>query len=67
MLNALRLKQGFPAELFTQRTGLPVPEITERLESAVSLGLLSFEQQHIQPTDRGWLYLNDLIQLFLEE
>src|SRR6185503_1278483 len=34
MLNALRLIEGFPLELFTQRTGLPITTINEKMNRA---------------------------------
>ena len=67
MLNALRLKQGFPTELYTQRTGLDYSTLHNGLEFALSRDLLSINNNHITPTDHGWLYLNEAIQLFLEE
>ncbi len=67
MLNALRLKQGFHTELYTQRTGLDKSTLASGLKSAISRDLLSINNNHIVPTDRGWLYLNEAIQFFLEE
>ena len=37
------------------------------LELAISRGLLDINNKQITPTDHGWLYLNEAIQLFLEE
>ena len=67
MLNALRLKQGFDADLYSQRTGLDYSTLNSGLESALSRDLLTVNNNHIAPTERGWLYLNEVIQLFLEE
>ena len=67
MLNALRLRQGFHTDLYTQRTGLSYSTLSNELESAISHDLLSINNNHISPTDHGWLYLNEAIQLFLEE
>jgi putative oxygen-independent coproporphyrinogen III oxidase len=65
MLNALRLVEGFPAELFSARTGLPLTGIEDRLQEAEKQGLLERSVRHIRPTGRGRRFLNDLQQLFL--
>jgi len=67
MMNALRLKQGFPKTLFTERSGLPIHQITHTLEKAEQLKLISHDLTHIKPTEHGWHFLNDLITLFLKE
>jgi oxygen-independent coproporphyrinogen-3 oxidase len=66
MLNALRLVQGVPAELFGQRTGLDASVIARRLALAAERGLLEADPRRIRPTPRGRLFLNDLLQLFLD-
>jgi oxygen-independent coproporphyrinogen-3 oxidase len=65
MLNALRLVDGFPAELFAARTGLPALLIEPGLAVAEERGLLERKAGRIQPTDRGRRFLNDLVALFL--
>jgi putative oxygen-independent coproporphyrinogen III oxidase len=65
MLNALRLVEGFPLALFTERTGLPVTEILASLHSGEQQGLLARDLGHVRPTERGQRFLNDLLGLFL--
>ena len=65
MLNALRLSNGFAATLFTERTGLPITAISRQLESAEKRGLITRDIKHIKPTDKGRLFLNDLLEIFL--
>jgi oxygen-independent coproporphyrinogen-3 oxidase len=65
MLNALRLVEGFPAELFAARCGLPLSLIEPRLEAAERKKLLHRSAQRIRPTERGRRFLNDLVGLFL--
>ena len=65
MLNALRLLEGFPAELFAARCGLPLSLIESRLASAEEKGLIERSVQRIRPTARGSVFLNDLVGLFL--
>lgn len=65
MLNALRLQQGFPVNLFYERTGLTLNQIEPQLQAAEAQGLLTRDFQTIRPTEKGQLFLNDLMQLFL--
>ncbi len=66
MLNALRLVDGVPAELYAARTGLPGATILRKLQAARDKGLLEEDTLRIRPTRRGRLFLNDLQQLFLD-
>ena len=65
MLNALRLREGFPRALFTERTGLPASAIEAAVQQAVQRGLLQADLQRLQPTARGFDFLSDLQALFL--
>jgi oxygen-independent coproporphyrinogen-3 oxidase len=65
MLNALRLKNGFKADLFMTRTGQSVDCIRGKLDRAQSIGLLEDDMNVIIPTKRGFDFLNDLQALFL--
>ena len=65
MLNALRLVEGFPAELFAARCGLPVALVESKLQAAEEKDLIVRTGQHIRPTARGRRFLNDLLALFL--
>jgi oxygen-independent coproporphyrinogen-3 oxidase len=65
MLNALRLVEGFPLTLFSERTGLPLSAIATQLDEAERKGLLQRDWQRVQPTERGRLFLNDLLAIFV--
>jgi oxygen-independent coproporphyrinogen-3 oxidase len=65
MLNALRLVEGFPVSLFEERTGLPLAVIQEKLGKAERDGLLERDWRRIRPTERGRLFLNELLERFL--
>ena len=65
MLNALRLIEGFPVTLFTQRTGLPLNVIEPQLSRAESAGLIARDHARIAPTAKGQRFLNDLLEGFL--
>jgi oxygen-independent coproporphyrinogen-3 oxidase len=65
MLNALRLKEGVPAEYFSERTGLSIAAIAHQLEAAVKRGLLDADPTRLRATPQGWAFLNDLQEMFL--
>jgi oxygen-independent coproporphyrinogen-3 oxidase len=65
MLNALRLVEGFPVGLFTERTGLPFSAVQPGLERGEKQGLLVRDLKVIRPTERGQRFLNELLALFL--
>lgn len=67
MMNALRLNQGFAAQLFEARTALPLIRIEGPLRQAEEEGLIKRRPGHIAPTDRGRRFLNRLLELFLVE
>jgi oxygen-independent coproporphyrinogen-3 oxidase len=66
MLNALRLVQGVPAGRFEERTGLALASVARKLAAAEDQGLLERDPRRIRPTLRGRLFLNELLQLFMD-
>lgn len=67
MLNALRLKNGFDSHLYRDHTGQELSGIEHKLQLAVEKGLLERTDTHIQPSNHGYLFLNDLQMLFLSD
>jgi len=65
MLNALRLREGVPRSLFGERTGMPTSAIDAAVLQAQQRGLLQADLQTLQPTERGFDFLNDLQAMFL--
>ncbi len=65
MLNALRLADGFPPYLFTERTGLTITAIDKVLKQAEDRGLLYRDHMVIKPTEMGRRFLTDLQGMFL--
>lgn len=65
MLNALRLTDGVPSTLFTERTGLPLSCLQAVRAQAQKRGLLHDNPHLLRATDLGYRYLNDLTSLFL--
>ncbi len=66
MLNLLRLHEGFPLADFEAGTGLPRSTIGPALAEACRRGWLQVHGQHVQPTELGRRFTNDVIELFLD-
>jgi len=67
MLNALRLRDGFDINEYSERTGLPSSTIEKSIQVAIEKGFLTQTHSWLQPTTRGFDFLNDLTSLFLED
>ena len=65
MLNALRLREGFELARFAERTGMPLSAIAGPLAEAERRGLVERDLHHVRPSERGFDFLNDLLELFL--
>jgi len=65
MLNALRLRDGFELEQFSQRTGLAITAIQKGLDEAERKGLITRDFVRVKPSERGFDFLSDLQALFL--
>ena len=66
MLNTLRLVDGFPVGLLTERTGLAVSVIEKQLRQAEQQGLIERDWKRIRPSAKGQRFLNELLELFLD-
>jgi len=66
MLGALRLNQGAPTSLFTQRCALDINYLDKPRQKAEQLGLLQADNHQLVTTEKGRLFLNDLLQLFMD-
>jgi len=67
MMNALRLTDGVPLELFSERTGLPLAAIEKSALAGRQQRLLEVVDNRLRPTLLGRRFLNRLIGLFLAE
>ena len=65
-MNALRLVDGVPTGYYAARTGQPLTSIAAQLQLAREKGLLEPWDTRLRPTERGRLFLNDLLEMFLE-
>lgn len=65
MLNALRLKEPVPLAMFQQRTGCTLASIREVVTRAEDDGLLEVRRGALSATDKGFRFLNELLERFL--
>lgn len=65
LMNVLRLTDGVPAALFSERTGLPLTQLAESRREAEARKLLLSDPQRLTASREGQLFLNDLLQHFL--
>ncbi len=65
MMNALRLVDGVPTDYYLARTGMSFAALQGVRNEAVARGWLLASDHHIQASEQGLRFLNDLLQLFL--
>ncbi|MTH48142.1 radical SAM family heme chaperone HemW [Intestinirhabdus alba] len=66
-MNRFRLLEAAPRREFTDFTGLDEAVIRPQLDEAIARGYLNESARHWQITERGKLFLNDLLERFLAE
>lgn len=66
MMNAMRLTDGVPLDLFQQRSGLPFLTLQRSIKEAQAKGLLLVSDEKMQPTQLGKRFLNELLTIFLD-
>lgn len=62
-MNALRLVEGVPISVWQAHTGRPLIALSERLAPARKKGLLVEDEQRLQASPQGLLFLNELLAL----
>ncbi len=65
LMNVLRLSEGVPSALFSERTGLPLAQLDGARREAEARKLLLADPQRLTASREGQLFLNDLLQHFL--
>lgn len=65
LLNVLRMPEGFATSAFEAATGLGFELIQKQVSSLQAQELLSFEDSHIRPTEKGQQFLNSVLETFL--
>ncbi len=66
MMNALRLTEGFAPSLFAAHTGQPLTLVEAPLRQAEERGLLAWSVDNIRASEKGRLFLDDLLGIFAE-
>ncbi|EPT8450213.1 radical SAM family heme chaperone HemW [Vibrio fluvialis] len=66
-MNRFRLIEPCPKADFSATTGLPISVIQPTLDWAIEQGYLSDNDTHWQITEKGKLFLNDLLAAFMAE
>ena len=66
MMNALRLTEGVPTHLFSDRTGLPLKCAEKELMLAEERGLIDWHLSELKPSLEGQRYLNELLEIFVK-
>jgi oxygen-independent coproporphyrinogen-3 oxidase len=64
-INTLRLVEGCPPGEFSRATGLAWSSIEPTLIQLRDQGMLEWEHGSLRTTDRGFLYLNDVLTQWL--
>jgi len=67
MLNALRLRQGVTTRLFEERTGLSRLALSAPMQLALERKMMTSDPSQLCATELGWLHLNTLQSLFLDD
>ena len=65
MMNALRLNHGVGAELYAERTGYSLDDLSELLASLRARKLMVDDEQQISCTEQGHVFLNSVLEEFL--
>jgi putative oxygen-independent coproporphyrinogen III oxidase len=65
LMNALRLQDGFDLEIFEQRTGYPLDTIADGIQQAVDKDLLVRKGNQIKTSEKGSLFLNEILAFFM--
>lgn len=65
-MNQFRLHEPANKQLFTERTSLSLTELDKPINQALSKGYLTEDEHYWHLTDKGKLFLNSLLELFLE-
>lgn len=65
MLNALRLTDGAPESWFVERCGRPLNDLQKPIKQALAKNLMEAQPGLFKPTELGFKFHNDLLELFL--
>ncbi|CAO97888.1 radical SAM family heme chaperone HemW [Erwinia tasmaniensis] len=66
-MNRFRLLEAAPRAEYTRYTGLPEHSVRAQIDTALAKGYLTETAEYWQVTEKGKLFLNSLLELFLAE
>jgi putative oxygen-independent coproporphyrinogen III oxidase len=66
LMNHLRLKEGFPEPLFSERTGLSLTALEPELSACLEEDLLERRNGSVRCTETGYNFLDNVLQRFLK-
>lgn len=61
LLNGLRRREGITRRDYEQRTGDAWSTLAEKLAPSINSGLVSWGEQRLAATDRGWRFLDSIL------
>ncbi|WP_444929299.1 radical SAM family heme chaperone HemW [Microbulbifer sp. SSSA002] len=67
LMNALRLVDGVPSEIFTRYTGLPLSELQKQWPALTAMELVACLDKRIAASAFGFDYIDEILQRFLEQ
>lgn len=67
MLNALRLRDGVPVQLFAARTGMPLDCIAGLWQDLHRRGLVTESVDRLVTSQQGFLFLNEVLMAFMAD
>ncbi len=65
VLNAVRLKKNIRLSDFSSRTGLSSSELLKKLEFAINMKWVKYQQDTIELTENGYLVSDEIVKLML--
>jgi oxygen-independent coproporphyrinogen-3 oxidase len=65
VMNLLRLKNGFDYKSYRRRTGLEFTTLQPIISECVKQGLLVFENNRYFCSEKGWDFLDDVVEKFI--
>lgn len=66
-MNRFRLIEACPKQEFSERTGLDLSVIQPVIQEALDRGYIQQTEQYWQVTEKGKLFLNDLLEMFVAD
>ncbi len=66
-MNRFRLLEACPKQDYPERTGLAPSTIKSTINQAIESGYLAETETHWKVTEKGKLFLNDLLEMFITE